>query len=162
MPSTGSPPLASAHASKSYLRDGRAPIPRLPATSRIMSANRGRGTSPELRLRNALRDIGVRNFQSNFSAIPGRPDIAFPGRRLAVFVNGCFWHRCPHCGPSTPKTHVAFWSAKFAANKARDARKLRELRERGWATLSIWECRLKRDPKRAAGRVVRRLKSLSS
>ena len=162
MPSTGRSQLASALASRSYLRDGRAPIPRLAATSRIMSANRGTDTSPELRLRNALREIGVRNFQTNFGAIPGRPDLAFPGRRLAVFVNGCFWHRCPHCGPSTPKTHVAFWSAKFTANKARDARKLRKLREQGWATLSIWERRLKKNPKRAAGRVVRRLMSLSS
>ena len=66
---------------------------------------------------------------------PGSPDIAYPGRKIAIFVNGCFWHRCPHCAPSLPKRNSDFWRHKFARNEERDARKVRELEDAGWATI---------------------------
>jgi DNA mismatch endonuclease (patch repair protein) len=126
-----------------------------------MSANKGANTSPEVRLRKALRAIAVKNYRLQLRTIPGRPDLAFPGRRLAVFVHGCFWHRCPYCRPSMPRTHLGFWTAKFAANKARDRRKMSDLRERGWSVLTIWECQVKKDAGRTAERVSRKLVLLS-
>lgn len=150
-----------AELTRRYVRDGRAPIPARSATSRVMSANRARNTGPELRLRSALREIGVRGYALHLRGLPGRPDLAFRGRRLAVFVNGCFWHRCPYCGPSTPKSNVKFWQAKFDANRDRDRRKLAELHLEGWKTLTLWECRIRADPVGAAERIARRLSRIS-
>jgi DNA mismatch endonuclease, patch repair protein len=144
-----------------YLRDGRAPIPKSEVTSRVMSANKGENTSPEMRLRRSLRANGLSNFRHHLNTIPGRPDVVFPREKLAIFVHGCFWHRCPHCHPSVPKTHVEFWAAKFAANKSRDQRKARDLQHLGWSVLTIWECQLKKNASGAANRVSRRLARLS-
>jgi DNA mismatch endonuclease, patch repair protein len=128
---------------KQYLRDGRAPLPARESTSRAMSANRGKGTRPELRMRQILHASGVPEFQNNPNGIPGRPDIAFTTAKVAIFVHGCFWHRCPHCRPSLPRTHRAFWGKKFRANKLRDARKARILRTSGWRVLTVWECQVR-------------------
>jgi len=122
-----------------------------------MSANRARNTGPERRLRAALRSLGIRGYALNPQSLPGRPDLVFRQKQLAVFVNGCFWHRCPHCSPSTPKTNVEFWQAKFRANRTRDQRKLAQLRRLGWATLTLWECQIRDSPTDAARRVSRRL-----
>lgn len=74
--------------------------------------------------------------------IAGRPDFAFPKSKLAVFVDGCFWHGCPRCY-SAPATSKAFWKAKLAKNKARDLAVNRRLRKDGWNFIRIWECKLK-------------------
>src|SRR5271157_969325 len=111
-----------------YIRDGRAPIPEKEATSRVMSANKGINTHPELVLRRALCNEGLRGYRLHWKKAPGRPDIAFPGKKVAVFVNGCFWHRCPYCHPSFPKSNVEFWTAKFEKNRERDKRKRIELK----------------------------------
>jgi DNA mismatch endonuclease, patch repair protein len=140
-----------------FLRDGRAPIPVSASTSRVMSANRAKGTSPEVELRRALATRGVRKFRTNPSSVIGRPDVVFDREKLAIFVNGCFWHRCPHCHPSMPKTHRKFWIAKFRANRLRDARKAQALRAAGWGTLTVWECRLNANP---SGSVIRVLRAL--
>lgn len=140
-----------------FLRDGRAPIPAKAAVSKVMSANRARDTRPELRLRTALRSIGVRGYRLHSRQLPGRPDLSFRASRLAVFVNGCFWHRCPYCKPTLPKSNVDFWRAKFRANQARDRRKLAQLRQQGWATLTLWECRIGADPLGMAARISRRV-----
>ncbi|MDR1774948.1 MAG: very short patch repair endonuclease [Actinomycetes bacterium] len=107
-----------------------------------MRSNRSRDTGPELLVRHALRSGGYPGYRLQWN-VPGRPDIAYPGRKIAVFVNGCFWHRCPYCNPSFPATNIAFWEKKFADNAARDRRALKALREMGWATHVIWECQLK-------------------
>lgn len=86
---------------------------------------------------------------------PGKPDIAFVGRKVAVFVHGCFWHGCPHCQPRRPKTHKGFWNAKLDRNKERDAEKAKALKQAGWTVITLWECRVKKDAGREAGRVVR-------
>jgi len=129
-----------------YIRDGRAPIPESEVTSRVMSRIRGKDTKPELVLRRALREVGAPGYRLHWKKAPGRPDIAYPGRKLAVFVHGCYWHRCPHCGPSMPKTHTDFWQKKFERNQERDARKVRELEDAGWDVIVVWECQLKKDP----------------
>ena len=62
---------------------------------------------------------------------------------MAVFVHGCYWHRCPYCALPMPKSNTEFWEAKFSRNRARDERDQRLLAERGWKVLVVWECRLK-------------------
>ena len=77
--------------------------------------------------------------------MPGRPDVYFPSKKLAIFINGCFWHRCPYCKPSMPKTHKAFWSNKFAANVARDKAKRALLKKMGIRSVVFWECQIKKN-----------------
>lgn len=127
---------------REYLRDGRAPIPKSETTSRIMSAIRAKNTKPEMQLRKALWEAGIRGYRLHWKKVPGRPDISFPGKKVAVFVNGCFWHRCPHCELGLPKSHSKFWKEKFEKNVARDDRKIKELKIAGWRTLTIWESEL--------------------
>lgn len=111
-----------------------------------MKGNRARNTNPELSLRRLLREGGFTGYRLHWKRAPGHPDIAYPGRRIAVFVHGCFWHRCPHCNPPLPKSHLDYWERKFELNKERDARKIRDLEAAGWSVFVIWECQLKRDP----------------
>lgn len=110
-----------------------------------MQGNKRQNTKPELLVRQRLRAAGLTGYRLQWKKAPGRPDIAFPGRKVAIFVNGCFWHRCPHCNPSTPKRNTEFWEAKFRRNIERDARAITELKELGWTPITIWECELKRD-----------------
>lgn len=109
---------------------------------RTMQAVRGKDTSPELRLRRALHARGLR-FRLNRRDLPGSPDILLPGRRAAVFVHGCFWHRHPGCPrASTPATRQAYWGPKFERNVARDAAALAALEALGWRRAVVWECAL--------------------
>ena len=108
-----------------------------------MSAIRGRGTKPELRVRTALKRAGLRLADTSARRLPGRPDALVPSRRSAVFVHGCFWHRHPGCRfATTPSTNVAFWREKFDANVRRDARVARALRKAGWRVHVVWACRI--------------------
>lgn len=118
------------------------PPPSSPATRRTMQANRGKNTKPELELRRLLRVAGYPGYRLHWKKAPGHPDIAYPGRKLAIFVNGCFWHRCPHCSPPMPKSNPEFWQAKFTLNRERDARNTRELEAAGWTVVTVWECRI--------------------
>lgn len=140
---------------RQFIRDGRAPIPKDVRTSLLMSRIRSRNTKPELALRKALRSIGLVGYRANYSKAPGKPDIAFVGLRIAVFVHGCYWHSCPHCSPRRPKTNVDFWRAKLDRNKERDARKARDLRKSGWKVLVVWECMIRKNVIRQAQRVAR-------
>jgi DNA mismatch endonuclease, patch repair protein len=144
-----------------YLRDGRAPIPELEATSRVMSSNRGKNTGPELALRRELVCQGVRGYHLHAKAIPGRPDLAFSKSKIAVFVNGCFWHHCPRCNLPIPKSHSEFWRAKFEANRRRDSEKTNRLIESGWRVITLWECEIRDNPTRAAKRVRRAVTATS-
>ena len=86
-----------------------------------MSAIRSKDTKPEVYLRKLLFAQGVR-YRIATKNIPGHPDIFLRKYNTAIFVNGCFWHRCPHCNPSVPKRNTEFWKAKFRRNVERDAR----------------------------------------
>jgi DNA mismatch endonuclease (patch repair protein) len=130
---------------KTYLRDGRAPIPKSEITSKVMSANKGKNTKPELLLRKALWNNGIKGYRLHWKKVPGKPDIAFPGKKIAIFVNGCFWHRCPICKPSMPKSNIKFWTEKFNKNIERDQKKIEALKALNWKVLTIWECELKKD-----------------
>lgn len=120
-------------------------VRRRAAIRKSMQGNKRANTKPELLVRQRLRAAGLTGYRLQWKKAPGRPDIAFPGRKIAIFVNGCFWHRCPHCHPSTPKRNVEFWEAKFARNVARDQAAIAELEQMGWRAITIWECELKRD-----------------
>ena len=109
-----------------------------------MQGNKGKNTKPELLVRKRLCAAGLTGYRLQWK-VPGRPDIAWPGKRVALFVNGCFWHRCPHCHPSTPKTNVEYWTTKFERNVERDERNLQALRDAGWTVHVVWECQLKKD-----------------
>ncbi|MGI6230755.1 MAG: very short patch repair endonuclease [Tractidigestivibacter sp.] len=114
------------------------------ATRHVMQANKSENTKPELKMRQALREHGYTGYRLHWKKVPGRPDVCFPGRKIAIFVNGCFWHRCPYCGLSMPKSNVEYWSKKFARNRSRDARNNAQLVSEGWTVIIVWECRLKK------------------
>ena len=118
-----------------------------------MRANKGKATSPEMKLRKVLRENGHPGYRVNWKKAPGRPDIAYPGRKVAIFVNGCFWHRCPYCSLSLPKSHTEFWKEKFERNTERDKRKTEELVSMGWTVITVWECELK-DPESVLRRMI--------
>jgi DNA mismatch endonuclease (patch repair protein) len=105
-----------------------------------MQANVGRTTTPEQRIRAALRAAGLR-FRTDSRPeknIRCTADITFPKAKVCVFIDGCFWHGCPRHF-TTPKTNRAWWKEKIAANRDRDARQARLLRKRGWRVLRVWE-----------------------
>ncbi|MDR6530259.1 DNA mismatch endonuclease (patch repair protein) [Caulobacter rhizosphaerae] len=111
-----------------------------PKRSALMARVKGRDTRPEIRVRRLAHELGAR-FRLQRRDLPGTPDLVFPSRRLALFVHGCFWHRHPGCRHATdPRTRVAFWQSKFAANVERDRRVGRALEDLGWRVEVVWEC----------------------
>ena len=128
---------------KEYVRDSRSPKPLNDSVSKVMSANKAKNTKPELLLRKALWKDGHRGYRINWKKVPGRPDIVFPSKKLAIFVNGCYWHRCPKCDLSLPKTNTKFWKEKFDKNIKRDKKKNDELLSLDWNVLVFWECDIK-------------------
>jgi DNA mismatch endonuclease (patch repair protein) len=122
--------------------------------SEVMARIRGKGNrTTEVRLAALFRAHGITGWRRQHP-LPGRPDFAFPARRLAVFVDGCFWHGCPRHG-TLPKGNARFWREKLARNRARDREVNRELRRRGWRVIRIWEHELRPS---AEARVVGRLR----
>ena len=111
--------------------------------SAVMRRVKGRNTTPELVVRKALTRLGAR-YRLHRKDLPGSPDVVLPGRRLALFVHGCFWHGhdCAR-GARTPKQNREYWTAKVARNRARDAANRAALAAAGWRVESLWECELK-------------------
>ena len=111
-----------------------------------MQGNKSKDTKPELQVRAMLRKMGYPGYRLQWKKASGRPDIAYPGRRLAIFVNGCFWHRHEGCKyASTPSSNTDYWEPKFARNVERDKRTKETLEADGWTVVVIWECELKKD-----------------
>lgn len=121
--------------------------------SRNMSRIRMRDTGPELALRKALLANGIRGYRVSPRGITGSPDIAFIGKKTAVFVDGCFWHRCPDCYRE-PSTNSLFWKMKTERNKERDIKVNALLREQGWSVVRIWEHEIRADPYLATTAVI--------
>lgn len=120
--------------------------------SRVMAKVKGRDTGPELTLRRALHAAGVRGWRCHRRTLPGCPDVAFGRARLAVFVDGGFWHGHPK--KWWPGRSGAYWDAKIERNVARDRRVDLELEAIGWRVLRLWDFEVTRDPSSAAERVV--------
>lgn len=106
--------------------------------SQNMAAIRRKNTRIERRLRSALWASGIRGYRVDSGKIAGRPDIAFGPARVAVFVDGCFWHRCPRCYKE-PKSNTEYWRQKMGRNVARDRETDRQLLEDGWTVIRLWE-----------------------
>ena len=123
--------------------------------SAVMRRVKGRDTAPELAVRRALTRLGAR-YRLHRADLPGKPDIVLPGRRLAIFVHGCFWHGhdCAR-GSRTPQQNRDYWVAKIGRNRARDAASRVALAALGWRVEIVWECDLK-----DAGALERRLRAL--
>jgi DNA mismatch endonuclease (patch repair protein) len=130
---------------------GRAVLETDEVTRRRMSRQRSRNTDPERALRSRLHRMGLR-FRVHRRPVAGlrrEADLVFAGPRVAVFVDGCFWHCCPEHATS-PRANRAWWAAKLAANVERDRDTDRRLAEEGWRVVRVWE---HEDPARAAARV---------
>ena len=119
------------------------PHPANEVTTKVMKANKSKDTKPEVALRKALREAGYPGYRLHWKKAPGHPDIAYPGRKVAIFVNGCFWHRCPYCNPSFPKHNHEYWESKFQRNLERDKRVVQELESTNWTVIVVWECEIR-------------------
>lgn len=108
----------------------------------VMSRITGKDTKPEMLIRRGLHGRGLR-YRLHKEGMPGKPDMVFPRYRVAVFVNGCFWHGHGCSLFKWPKTRAAFWKSKINRNMERDQRVLAALKADGWRVLVVWECALK-------------------
>lgn len=129
----------------------------------MMQSVRQHGTGPELTVRTVVHSLGARYRLQNRD-LPGSPDLANRRRRWAIFVNGCFWHGHKNCGktksrrsPRVPRKNNDFWAQKLEDNRERDARKIRQLRGKGFRVAVIWECDLY-DPETLRSRLSRFLR----
>lgn len=111
--------------------------------SSVMRRVKGRDTSPELKVRRILTRLGAR-YRLHRADLPGKPDIVMPGRKLAIFVHGCFWHGhdCAR-GARVPKANRDYWLAKVGRNRVRDVASQAALAQAGWRVETIWECEMK-------------------
>lgn len=108
--------------------------------SKNMGRIQSKDTKPELLVRRAAHAAGFR-FRLHSQSLPGKPDLVFPSRKLAIFVHGCFWHRHEGCKRSNlPKSNIDYWNAKLERNRLRDHRVQQELRDQGWGVEVVWEC----------------------
>lgn len=123
----------------------------------LMSRVRSKGNlTTERRLAALLRRTGLRGWRTQ-QPLPGRPDFAWRRAKVAVFVDGCFWHG-HNCGKNiSPKTNPREWQKKISGNKARDIHISRRLRRQGWAVVRIWECQLAKEPEKCLSRIGRAL-----
>lgn len=109
-----------------------------------MSRIRLKDTKPEKALRKALWASGLRYRINGFSSLPGKPDIVFPKQKIAIFVDGCFWHGCPIHG-HIPKSREEYWEPKIERNKKRDIESNAKLSEMDWHVMRVWEHSLRKD-----------------
>lgn len=123
--------------------------------SRVMGRIRSKDTGPELALRQALWAAGVRGWRVHVVGLPGKPDIAFTRWRVAVFVDGCFWHG--HSDYFTPGKSGAYWDAKIARTQERDRLANKALAEAGWRVLRLWDFEIEADVGVCVERVLRLL-----
>lgn len=117
-----------------------------------MSRIRGKNTSPEMKLRKMLWESGLRGYRVHYK-LPGKPDIVFTRKKVVVFVDGCFWHKCPVCF-RPPETNAEFWNEKLQKNVERDLKVTKELEDLGWTVLRFWEHEVKKTPEDVVARIL--------
>ena len=133
-----------------------APRASSPGVRAVMAGNRKKDTGPERALRSTLHRRGLRyRIHARLDDVPCQVDIAFPRARVVVFVDGCFWHRCPEHGVR-PRTNAHYWEAKIARNLERDLRNTEELEAAGWKVVRVWEHEA---PSEAAERITELVRS---
>jgi DNA mismatch endonuclease (patch repair protein) len=105
-----------------------------------MRAIRSKGMKPEMVVRRMVRSLGI-GYRLHRKDLPGKPDLAFIGRRKAIFVHGCYWHQHPECREGRPpNSNIEYWGPKLRRNGERDRAALQSLAAQGWQTLVVWEC----------------------
>lgn len=125
--------------------------------SRNMAAIRRRDTRIEKALRSGLWKAGLRGYRVDAAKVPGRPDVAYGRQKVAIFVDGCFWHQCPDCYRE-PKSNTDYWRAKVERNISRDRATDQRLLEEGWTVIRLWEHEVKKDLDACVGRVAREIR----
>lgn len=120
--------------------------------SYIMSRVKGANTTPELMFRKSLYSKGLR-YRLHYN-IPGKPDIALASRKVAIFIDGCFWHKCPKCFRA-PKSNKRYWEAKIKGNLKRASAINKKLKLAGWRVIRIWEHEVTKDVQKCINRVLR-------
>lgn len=119
------------------------PLPKSAAVSKTMRGNTAKNTKPELLLRKALWHAGVRGYRIHCKELPGKPDLCFRSKKVAVFAHGCFWHGCPACKINKPRHNAGYWGSKLDGNVERDKRHQLALESQGWKVVVVWECQIK-------------------
>lgn len=122
-----------------------------------MSRIKGKNTKPEIILRKLLSKAGLKGYRLHYLLF-GKPDIVFVSKKVAVFIDGCFWHKCPECFIK-PATKTAFWTAKIRGNVKRDKQVTKELRKTRWTVLRFWEHEIKRNPAKVVSGISKKLLS---
>ncbi|MBW3001863.1 very short patch repair endonuclease [Candidatus Woesearchaeota archaeon] len=123
--------------------------------SYCMSKIRGKHTKPELKLRRELTKRGLRGYRIHYKLI-GSPDMVYPKYRLAIFIDGCFWHKCPKCFIE-PATRKQFWLQKIKGNVQRDIKVRKALRKKGWKVIRFYEHEIKKDLNRCFKKILNEL-----
>lgn len=106
---------------------------------KTMQAVKGKGTRLEKRLFSMLAGMRVKGWKKNVDSIAGKPDVVFESQQVAIFVDGCFWHGCPHCKRKLPQTNRKYWKRKIERNIALAKSHNKRLRADGWTVIRIWE-----------------------
>ena len=106
---------------------------------KTMQAVKGKGTNLERRLFAVLAAMGLKGWKKNFSGVSGKPDVVFLNERVAIFVDGCFWHGCPYCHRKLPETNREYWEKKIARNVALAKSHNKRLRRESWKVIRVWE-----------------------
>lgn len=122
-----------------------------------MSRIRGKDTSPELIIRKLLYSTGIRGYRIHYK-LPGKPDIVFTKKRLVIFIDGCFWHKCP-IDFKEPETRKEFWMNKINSNVIRDQTVQNLLKSSGWTVIRIWEHEVKKNPREVVEKITNALKN---
>jgi len=120
-----------------------------------MSRIKGKNTKPELTVRKLLSSKGIRGYRTHYKII-GKPDIVFPSKKIVIFIDGCFWHKCPKCFVE-PKTRREFWMNKINENVKRDKEVNKILKEDGWKVLRFWEHEVKTMPEKVINTIIKEL-----
>jgi len=125
-----------------------------------MSQIKGKNTSPEIIIRKLLYSKGIRGYRIHYPLI-GKPDIVFIKRRLVVFIDGCYWHKCPECF-TIPQTRTEFWLEKINKNVARDNKINHQLVNEGWKVLRFWEHDVRKNPEEIVDTIISGIKERTS
>ena len=126
---------------------------------KTMRAVKGKGTQPERQLFSMLAGMGLGGWRKNADDLIGKPDVVFPCEQVAIFVDGCFWHGCPHCQRKLPQTNRAYWQRKIKRNVELASLTNQQLRAAGWRVIRIWEHEIRNlaDRKRISDEIRRAL-----
>jgi DNA mismatch endonuclease, patch repair protein len=117
-----------------------------------MSRILGKNTGPEIKLRKLLWSQSIRGYRIHYK-LPGKPDIVFVKKKIAIFIDGCFWHKCPVCFQE-PETRKEFWMKKIQSNIDRDKKVNDQLISEGWTIIRIWEHEIRKEPEKAVKKII--------